>query len=63
MAIVKVEITESSSELNLEIFEETPTVVVEVVENQILDWASTYIDGGSPETTYLISQIIDGGIV
>ena len=52
MAIVKVEI-----------FGEVPTVVVEVVESQILDWTSTYIDGGSPEATYLISQIIDGGIV
>jgi len=66
MAIVNVEIAENSSklnlsvseespsELNLSVFEETTTVVVQVVENQIVDWTSTSIDGGSPESANLI---------
>jgi hypothetical protein len=65
MSIVTVEITENTSDLNVSISESTPNLVVEVVENQILNWTapSTFIDGGSPEAIYLISQVIDGGIV
>ena len=63
MATVVVEITEESRSTIVGVSEASTSTMLEIVENQIIDQAPAYIDGGSPETIYLVTQVIDGGVV